>query len=255
MTARGTRILISASSFGDAAAALDIVHQLSEQMIGQLGGVLIDEGSVTAACQLPNQRVISASGAVIMAPSPAQVRRLIKADARAFREMLAQVARTPDTKWTFEQQSGDLIDCSINLGRAWDMVILGHRELHPVPGNVVFLGSPLAQADTALDMAGTLARNLGTGLLVFSFSGAHAEGPRTRTHQFADLVTALSQLARANAQVVVIDLTRGPVRTQDQLREVVEMARCPVVVLGAGSVHSALGYSIHIPPVDDRQIG
>ena len=72
MTARGTRILISASSFGDAAAALDIVHQLSEQMIGQLGGVLIDEGSVNAACQLPNQRVISASGAVIMAPSPAR---------------------------------------------------------------------------------------------------------------------------------------------------------------------------------------
>ena len=252
MKQRHTRILIGAGSFPDAVAALEIARRLSRHMRSQLGGLLIEEGNVTTVCQLPNQRVISASGAFIMAPSGAQVRTLNRADARAFRQMLADVAKEPSMHWTFEQQSGDLIECSINVGRTWDMLILGHREIHPVPGKVVFLGTTSAQADAALELATTLADNLGTGLLVFSIGHSPIRGLHGHLKEFPDLDAVLSRLARTNVQAVVIDLKRGPVRTKNQLREVVRLARCPVVVLGASSIDPALEHSTQIPPVQDR---
>lgn len=246
-----TRVLVGAGSFADAAAALRIAARLAENMMADLGGLLIEDTALTEAYRLPNQRVISASGAIYMAPSPTQVRSLLSADAQAFRKMLADIASHPSTQWVFEQQSGDLVECSINVGQAWDVVIVGHRDMHPLRGDVIFLGTPPSNGDGAFDLAGTLAQKLDTKLVVFAV-GDGAVSHSANGFRFDTLEAALAQLTRTNAQAVVIDLARGPVRTRADLRALMDVARCPVVVLGVSTLESKLEYSTIIPPAPQR---
>ncbi len=251
MAQRKTRVLVGAGSFVDAQAALHIAARLAEEMIADLGGLLIEEADVMDTYRLPNQRIISSSGAVMMAPSSAQLRTLLNADANAFRRRLADIARPPHMEWTFERQTGDLLECFIDVGRAWDVLIFGNRTIHVVPGSVIFLGSPSAGDDEALRFSAMLARRLATGLAIFSVGKADIPWPRARNSRFGTLDAALTQMARTNAQTIVIDMKRGPVRDREQLRAVLDVARCPVVILGAVALEPKLEYATYIPPAPE----
>ncbi|TMM51191.1 hypothetical protein [Sulfitobacter sabulilitoris] len=256
-----TRILVGATSYADAASALHIARRLVQARnvamggTGNLGGLLVQQNEVIAICGLPNRFVVSASGAVAMAPTLGQVRRLLAADARAFRERLAEIAGSPGAGWSFEQQIGDLVDRAVEAARTWDVLIFGYRRVHAVPGQVLVLRPDRPDGAAAMRLGATLAHDLRTDLVAIDVGGAprgQAEVGHQTTLRVRDFETALARITRTNVQAVVVDLAHGPLRTHDDLRQLIEAARCPVVVLGAASERPALPFDTLFPPVTPR---
>lgn len=249
--ASGTRILIGASSFVDARAAMRLLSRLMEKWQPSIGGVLVEDTESLAVCALPNQRVITPGGKIAMAPTASQVRTLIEADARAFKKSLVELADETGAPWTFERDIGDLIQTGLNMARAWDIMIFAHRNLHPIAGKVVLLQSSASADGPMKEMAKLLSAHLGAEYVTLTVSEtAHrTSDAQTPSGQIsATLDEGLARLARLNAQAVLVDLSRGPVHTAEELHRLIEVARCPVFVFGMMSAANLLEHTIQIPP-------
>ncbi|SFO19302.1 hypothetical protein SAMN04487859_118100 [Roseovarius lutimaris] len=246
-----TRILIGAGSFVDATAALRIVARLAAGVNVTFGGLLIEDRDTLDMCHLPNQRVVSAGGSLVCAPSPSQLRTLMAADAKAFRRSLAEVAGPVGAAWTFEQSIGDLVQQALTASAGWDITIVGHRSVHPMRGKVISLRAA-TDADAALNaFSDRLATSLSAEHLVFSV-GDLSRGS-AGSFAFASLEEALVTLARMNVQAVLLDLSHGPVHTSDQLRRLLEVSRCSLFVFGAAALNEQLEHSTQIPPSPTRR--
>jgi len=251
-TSGSTRILIGASSFADAAVALGLIEQVMHDLQPRLGGMLVDETASLTVSAGPGQRIISASGQVVLAPTPAQFSTLIDADARAFRNALARLAGIAGASWTFQRDIGDLIHKGLNTCAAVDILVFAHRQIHPVAGKVVVLSSPAPTDSNAMTMSRLLARQLMADHLVMT-TGAPGTGKAAGGDHPGTLDAALTRLARINAQAVFVDLASGPVRSPAQLRRLLDVARCPVFVFGTASAARILEHTTHIPPASCQQ--
>jgi prophage DNA circulation protein len=250
-----TRITVGAGSFADASAALRLIERIIHDLRPNLGGILVEETTSLAVCDLPNQRLVSPSGQVVLAPTRAQIAALLEADARAFRQSLAKLADRAGAPWTFQRGAGDLIQMSLDTGAASDIVIFAHRNIHPVAGKIVLLSSSTATQSDVAAMSRMLAQRTSASHMMMAVddSGETRKGPgAAHPDHFATLQKALSQLARMNAQAVLVDLSRGPVQSAEQLRSLIDVARCPVFAFGMASVTRALAHTTHIPPSPAR---
>lgn len=247
---RTMSILIGASSFADANAAMKILRRLRFGAQMRLGGLFVEELTATALCGLPNQRVVSTSGMLVVAPSPPQFRTVIEAEMKAFRNTLASIAETTGTRWSFERSIGDLVQQSMQAAATWDVIIFGHQALHPVRGKIVLLHGPDADSDDAASLAGHLAKAVFADIENM-YVGAARSGSQGERHHYETIGSAIQALARMNVQAVVLDISRGPVRTPEQLRQLLEAARCPVIALGAAVPGTELEHSTQIPPAPD----
>lgn len=240
------RILVGASSFADADAALHIVERLTDTVWVGLGGVLVEE-EMLEICQIPNQRVIQPSGTITMPPNKAQLRTLMQADARAFRKSLARTARPTGTEWVFAQERGDLVQASLHAAANWDVLVLGYRQVHKRRGKIVIFGTH-GTGDSAMNaIARWLSSQLNTEGIYFSFNDV-PEPATGGVVRFDILDDSLKALTHMNAEAVLVDLRQGAVRTQSDLARVLEAARCPVIVFGASATKSQLAHSTQIPP-------
>jgi hypothetical protein len=254
MTARTEpqkRLLIGASCFADAQPALRLAEQLTETLAGDLGGMLIEETIVTEAFDLPGQRVVTSGGTLVVVPSCQQIRSLIESDAKAFRNSLVGLARTTARKWSFERRHGELISGLCEAATGWDILLLGHREIHHQAGKLVLITPPGAAAQSAAGLALDLVKRLRADLVALSIGPEIPELNDVQSQQrerFASEVDLLAFINRTNASAVVLDLSAGPFHTHDQLRHVLAAARCPVLVLGAAQGEPSIAHSTQIPP-------
>lgn len=245
------RILVGASSFADAATALHIAERVAKDVARSLGGLLVDDENTRAACAIPNQRIISPSGAVLLTPSQAQMHTLMNAEARAFRQLLEKTAHPAELDWSFDRQMGDLISTAMHAASSWDALIFGYRSSHPFKGKVVVFAPQMPDEAGLLELSQRLAGQLRSDLAVFNVGTAPARHPRN--DHLVDLVfetpeQAIAALDRTNAQAVLIDLARGPIHSPEQLRNLIDASRCPVVVVGASSFAPMVEHRTHFPP-------
>jgi len=247
----GLRFLVGAGCFSDAAAALGIIARLPSNYCTGLGGLLVEEVDMLAACQIPDQRIVLPNGATTAAPSVTQVRALLRADARAFRRTLAQTAEQGGTEWFFAQDNGDLVGTALRAAAGWDILVLGYRQIHRVQGKVILFETSGATSD---EVSRQLSRQLAKNHVVFSVREAGGNAFRTapaNTVQFDSLEEGLNALTRTNAQAVLVDLRHGPLRNQTDLSALLEAAQCPVIVLGASTIQLLLEHNTQIPPRPD----
>lgn len=247
---RGLRILVGAGSFVDAAAGVHIIKKLPIGFCTGLGGILVEELDLLATTEIPDRRVILSSGKTTTAPTQSQLRMLWKADARAFRELLAHVSGPYGTQSVFMQDKGDLVRTALRAAVDWDVLVLGYRQIHRIPGKIIHLklSGPAGDQQGASDSFSHL---LSPEPVVFSINVSPDEpvGRETSTSfRFKSLDDALAALARMNAQAVLVDFGRGPIRGQDDLLRLLEAARCPVIVFDASQSPALLEHSTKIPP-------
>lgn len=251
----GQRILIGAGSFADAAAALRIVEHLPGDFQAGLGGVLVEEVGMLATCQIPHQRVVLVSGTTTLAPSLSQMHTLLRADARAFQESLARTANPTGTNWVFARDKGELVGASLRAAQGWDVLVIGYRQVHKIPGKIVVLESVGQPSDAMGKTSNRLSHQLSADRIVYSV-GRHGDMPtgvlHSDTFQFGSLEEALKALARTNAQAVLVDLIHGPVQNPDDLARLLEVARCPLFVFGTSGMNTMLEHSTQIPPIPDN---
>lgn len=173
----------------------------------------------------------------------------MESDARAFRASLSGLARAKTRNWTFERRHGELISGLCDAAKGWDLLLLGYRQIHRQAGRVVLIAPPKSASQDAVGLAQNLAQALRTNLFAFAIG---PEPPRPEDHGldckwlFSE-VEILSRISRMNASVVVLDLSVGPLRTHDQLRLLLGVARCPVLVLGAAQAKPSIAHTTQIP--------
>lgn len=239
------RILVGAGSYADAAAAFRLVGRLADTFRAKLGGILVEEHTVDL-CQIPNQRVVQTSGTTMLAPSLAQVRTLIEADARAFRKLLATAAQPHSAHWIFAQERGDLVDAALQAATDWDVLIIGYRQVHKMRGKIVLLGDPSPHEGPMETIAAQLSDQLNAERVSFVIEDAPDPSGGTRFDTLDEILIALSRLS---TEAVLLDLRQGPVKTQSDLARILEAARCPVIVFGTATKQALLAHSIQVPPV------
>lgn len=236
------RLLIGANTFEDANAALALLAHVLRHSNLKLGGVLIEDSTAFDVCRLAHQRVITSRGSLGLVPSPEKLRHLINADARAFQLSLSRIAEQANTSWTFERDIGDLVSKSLKLAAAWDILVVAHRNLHPVVGKVVVLDRAGSAETDMAKFADLLAANLNTERVTLAVKepvSMPSEGKADKPEVDA-INLALARLARMNAQAVLVDLSRGPVCSFKELRRLLDVARCPVFVFGTSSADKFL---------------
>ena len=250
----GLRILVGAGSFADADAALRVVAQLPNAFQAGLGGILVEEVDTLASCQIPNQRIVLVSGATSLAPTQSQMRTLFKADARAFQRSLAHTANPTGAHWVFAQDRGDLVGTALRAATGWDILVIGYRRVHKIPGKIVVLEATHHPSDAVREASNRLSKQLSADRLVFSVDQG-VDRPTANQHpegfQFKTFDDALKALTRTNAQAVLVDLTHGPIHNLDDLARLLEVARCPLLVFGMSGMNAMLEHSTHIPPPSD----
>ncbi|MDK3073494.1 hypothetical protein QO034_10260 [Sedimentitalea sp. JM2-8] len=224
------RILIGANSFADARAAIRMAARLARETSAALGGVLVQEQAVLAACALPNRRLVSPGGALGLAPSLARLRRMLDADAQSFRQLLHDVAGPVAASWTFERQAGELVASLSQSATRSDILVFGHRYVHPVAGRVLLLRRQGGASPDADRLARALAEHLGTGLSVRSVGTAPEPGAEAT---YPTEQAAIAAIDRCNCSAVLIDLAADPAQSMSLLRRLLDVARCPVIVLRA----------------------
>ncbi len=234
----GMRILVGAGSFADAATALDILKSAARQrqMKMTLGGMLIVDQMALALCRIPNQRIITGTGAMAISPSPSRVTALIEADAKAFRKSLAELADPIGAKWLFEQTMGNLVTDVLRARSAWDVIVFGHRKTYNARGKIVVISRGGTQSDEMSAFADTLAGQKvaeRVDLVVGDSSITGAAPPAV-----GSFGAAIASLSRMSPQAVLIDLSTGLVKDTGNLQDLLDAARCPVFVFGAGSLRS-----------------
>lgn len=229
---RAWRIMVGAGSFADAREALVLLDRLDGHRGGEIGGVLVEETICTETAGMPGQRVVTAAGVMTVAPSANQLRRQFENDARAFRDMLSAIAG--HRKWSFEHRQGELLGLLREAAGDWDMLLVGHRKTHRLPGRVILIGPPEGAGSRASGFAGDLARVLGTDVHRLSLlaEGQTPPGEIAGTERFTSEEALLDRLGRIPAAALVLDLTAGAPVGHDRLQALIAAARCPTFVLG-----------------------
>lgn len=211
MTTRGTglRILIGAESLADAEAALRLVERLPDRDMTELGGLLLRAADIGAIPRLARQRLVTPGGALLPAPDTPAAGWPAR-EATQFRARLAAVARS--RRWVFQDQPEE-IGRIARFTESWDVVILGCRLLHRLPGRVVLVAGAGGASPETARFAGDIARSLGT-----------------ETATLPNDAQLLARLARIPAAAVVLDLGPDPLPGPAALRALIDAARCPVIL-------------------------
>ena len=235
-----TRILIAAACFADADAAMRLIDRILTAPPAELAGVLVDDDIWTNILRLPEQKVVTSAGMMVAPPSTQQARALHESDARAFRKRLEAFARTRSVKWSFEQRRGPLMHSVSKDVATWDILLLGHCNLHRRQGQVVVIASDQSETGRGVQMARSLSHVLKTSVVVLPHAGEIA--PKDEASAAGDTHVAprmLSELSRINASAVVVDLPAEVLQRADLLPRILDAARCPVVVMGASTADNA----------------
>ncbi|MBJ3763721.1 hypothetical protein ILP92_13265 [Maribius pontilimi] len=224
------RLMIGAASFADARAALGIADLLAQSMASELVGVLMEDTEVTSLFASPGRRIVTIGGSVVAAPSVARLRAALDNDARAFRKALGAIARQHKRAWSVRRQTGELVAGLCKVAGERDLLLLGQAHPSKGVGRVIVIAPPTGVPQRMAGLGRTLAETLRARLATVSLdsdAGADAVGM-----SWADETELLRWLSRIRAAAVIVDLSAGPFTTVQQLRQVVDVARCPVLVLG-----------------------
>ena len=111
------------------------------------------------------------------------------------------------------------------------------------------LVAPGAGVSDDLDaLAHDLATKMRADVVTVALDDAGPSGETEFT--WADESELLKWISRVRAAVVIVDLAKGPFRTPDQLRKLMEVARCPVLVAGTARANET---GIGRPAQDDAK--
>ncbi len=239
---RRKRVLVCAASYADARDAMRIAERLARLVGIDLGGLFLEDPEATELAASPHQRIVTASGMLVLAPGRRQMQLVMSGEARAFRAELSRIAERHALRWSFERISGEPVRCLCRAAQSWDMLLIGHRRLLDRRGPVLVLrpaGAPSAADDSELsELASRLASALGSYVQQIAPAG---DSP-------ADTEALLDRIGRLHAALVLTDATDGPFCTGSGLRRLVEAARCPVLVTGASALRGAMEHDTPIPP-------
>lgn len=234
-TVRGGRVILGATCFADAEAALEVAVVLAKRANAELHGLLVADEAIFAALETAHALTITYSGQTMRVESAEAMRSAFRADAASFEQRLLEAARAASLAHAFTQASGRMARAAAEIAKAGDLLIYGfHRPKGGDDSLVLILGDPGQGQSMAL--AGELMAALGRPLTVFVPPGAEPAARKALARHgiagatvetAADQKAMLARLDRMRPAAVL--LAPGWPETLG-IERLVEAARAPVIV-------------------------
>lgn len=221
------RVLIGAGSYADAASALKILRLATQERRMTLGGMMVVDRRALALCDIPNQRIVSSTGALSRLPEPKQITALIEADAKAFRASLAELAAPGGSSWVFAQTMGDLVSDILHSPDVWDVIVLGHTKPYAARGKIVVISIGAAHNADLTRFADLLAAQNATERVDLGVGGGEAGSLHRPAFE-----AALALLSRMSPLAVLVEASEDLLQETDALQKLLDAARCPIFVFG-----------------------
>lgn len=122
------RVILSATCYADAEAALHLAVLLARQVGAGLHGLLVSDEAILEAARHPHARAVSFSGQAVSQVTVETMRAAFRADARLFEKRLVQAARDAVLDTGFSAIGGRLMAVLAQITGARDIVVVGFRR-------------------------------------------------------------------------------------------------------------------------------
>jgi len=214
-----------------------------------LHGILVEQDEALTTVGMFSARLITSTGAQIAAPTLPQMRRSLASDARNFEAELARLSRANQRGWTFERLQGNLMARMRAAVEKADILFVGHQGFYRHIGAVILIHRPGRGRDRTFDIANELARNQNAPLFIYAtatdpeqrqLASVEMEAmlhrvdlPGSAARVFGSTGEMLHRINRSSAAAVVIDTKAGPFHSDADMNLLIDVARCPLVVVGS----------------------
>ena len=211
-------LVVAGASVADVRAALSHARILLQQLHATPRGLFVEMQFADLATGTEH-RLVAADGTFREFPNYEQSSRTAKWEARQLETIISELASGRTGHWSCEVAEGDLVTCACANAAEEDILLLCQRPMLGLRGSVLLLGALNPSSDTALIAAQALANAFSTTL--------------SKVHLSEQIAGIYDEVNHSHVVAIVIDLDAGPAASEEDLRQLVSAARCPVVVIGA----------------------
>ncbi|PWE31404.1 hypothetical protein DDZ14_12890 [Maritimibacter sp. 55A14] len=230
------RVILGATCYADAEAALHLAVELGRRLGAEIQGLLVSDETILSAAGHPKARVVSYSGTSVSQVTAEAMRSAFRADARLFERQLQRRAAAAALGVSFRAEPGRLASVLAGAAGAGDLVIFGYRRAIRDGDSVVLVAGGDGMTTDALRTAVQLRAILRKRLVVLTAATRQRE-----------VVAALADLGEGPAELRVVSSDADLLRALDRMSpaavvmasapadlalvvQVVEAARSPVIV-------------------------
>lgn len=232
------RVILGASCYPDAEAALALALDLARQTGAELHGVFVRETALLAA-GYAHSRVVTYSGQRQTGLTAGALARAFQADARRFEGLLARRAKAAALVSSFSEAEGHLQEELRRFAAAGDILISGFKPILPAAGCIAVI---LAEGQAVPGFALRLARSARKPLVALVACAAAAQsgpaaapawppGDVAETRLCARPEVLLRQLEHMSPVAVIV---AAPLAGLPPPARIQEAARCPLVLRSGG---------------------
>jgi hypothetical protein len=238
---RQSRVIISATCFADADAAIVLAISLAQKVKGDLYGLLVEDESILRYADLPFAKVIAFQSGTPQQVTPEAMASAFRSDARIFKAILAKSAMDASINWSFESKRGRMMPLLHSVASKGDLILLGHQQSPMLNGEIVYLDYSDADDSNFRKLANQIAREMNVPLQVissikcenktsFSSGNRQASGrENTTTYHSEDQVLELLHNKSLKAAFIAVSE-----KNDLDIYKILEAARCPIIYLVKG---------------------
>lgn len=163
MSPSTARVVLGATCYAEAHAALAVALRVATRLGGEVRGLLVEEEAALAVAGRPGARIVSPGGRFLTDIGAERMARAFLSDAQRFERELEAAAGT--LNWSFARRAGRRTAVLAEALAAGDVLVLGGAAPRARAGSVVYLAGPRADPELE-EVAADLAETLGLPLRV-----------------------------------------------------------------------------------------
>ncbi len=230
---RQSRVIISATCFADADAAIAMATNLAQKVKGDLLGLLVEEESILRHADLPFSKVVAFQSGTPQQVTAKAMAAAFRSDARIFKTNLAKTAMDASLNWSFESRRGRMMSLVHSVAAKGDLVLLGHQQAPVLNSEIVYLNFAGGGEGNFEELANRIAVEMEIPLQVISpVKTGDRQSPETDGTITARHLDQVLEFLRSKSLKAVFVAMR-PEQDLD-IHKILEAARCPVVYLVQG---------------------
>ena len=223
MAARQARVILGATCYCDAEAALTIATELARHTGAELHGVLVRDEAILSITNRPFAGIVSYSGVQATEVTTDAMFRAFQADARRFEHQLLRRAKAAALQSAFREIKGRLPEAMRKTAGSGDFIIVGFKRAVRDSNDIVLV---IGEGTTVPEFAEALAKKFRKRLVVLRPKDLKSDQQiENQPRDSPDgLLTRLDQMSPA--AVVLAE----PISGLPSLMRIVDAARCPVIL-------------------------
>ena len=229
------RVVLGATCFADAEAALGLALGLAAQTGAELRGLMIEEETIIAYAGHRRARALDLAGRSTGGLSVERMVAAFRQDTRRLEQSLAEAARKRPIRWSVTLERGRMAAVLSGAAGIGDLILIGYRPARPATGGLVLV---LGEDDGRgiIGLAGRIAGATEQDMHVLVPPARRAEIAETLrqaglhravVESYADAAALHKRLGRMSPAVVVMAPGAGGAEAAARL---VEIARAPLIL-------------------------